>query len=703
MGSTYGELQWGGSRPGADGPGPGPRPEPGARNANPPWLGKSTSSSELLWADPHGGQAVAAGGRRSPGGGGLGVTGGRSRDRDGAGGGPGAGPGPGDVHGLADVKFMGWGEQRRTYAHLHHSRRKIQTSHSYSRRSFNVIERDSLSLRQHSTATTTTTRGGRGAGGDGGAAAAAGLSVQGQKRVGSAKGRRERVHASVDRGPYRLDPSEFPGDGRAKADFWPDVNAAEGGRLKAPDHLGPKPSPRSRVRTAPSSTLKLLGDFPDDRDSKEGRGQERPPKLSIQVPVLFGDEGAETESDDDAAAAAGGGGLAEEGPPLAKRPPAAEELNLNLGSVSLSDYMAQLVPPAPAGRSPTPLSEYSRGSQIAHLNDEDCRPPHAADPEVDIDMELNISVGLESDPSSELLDSIPTAEVSLADEYDDGEASSDLGLGDDGRAAAGSWGSSSGVSAAMASAHVNDLDLRPGTDHGRGSSAGSARKLSLGLDDDVQAALGIEVDAVTRETDLSSLSAELFSPRKKAASRVPSSRASGGGGDGANAAARHGEAERKANERDLYMAAMVRDRKPQSARAVLDGFHQRGRDFDWDDVPRPPSRQRPPPEALHLFADGIPTGAILAARGRQRPATSSATTRPRSSGGGRARRAVAGNGTSVGSSRGQGPMDRDALIAMLNRPPTRQRPPPESLGLGNRSKPLLNPYTGSDSEDDANF
>ena len=35
-------------------------------------------------------------------------------------------------------------------------------------------------------------------------------------------------------------------------------------------------------------------------------------------------------------------------------------------------------------------------------------------------MELNISVGLESDPSSELLDSIPTAEVSLADEYDDG-------------------------------------------------------------------------------------------------------------------------------------------------------------------------------------------------------------------------------------------------------------------------------------------
>ena len=95
-------------------------------------------------------------------------------------------------------------------------------------------------------------------------------------------------------------------------------------------------------------------------------------------------------------------------------------------------------PPAPAGRSATPLSEYSRGSQIAHLNDEDCRPPHAADPEVDIDMELNISVGLESDPSSELLDSIPTAEVSLADEYDDGEASSDLGLGDDGRAAAGS-------------------------------------------------------------------------------------------------------------------------------------------------------------------------------------------------------------------------------------------------------------------------
>ena len=77
------------------------------------------------------------------------------------------------------------------------------------------------------------------------------------------------------------------------------MNAAEGGRLKAPDHLGPKPSPRSRVRTAPSSTLKLLGDFPDDRDSKEGRGQERPPKLSIQVPVLFG--GAETESDDDAA------------------------------------------------------------------------------------------------------------------------------------------------------------------------------------------------------------------------------------------------------------------------------------------------------------------------------------------------------------------------------------------------------------------
>lgn len=125
--------------------------------------------------------------------------------------------------------------------------------------------------------------------------------------------------------------------------------------------------------------------------------------------------------------------------------------------------------------------------------------------------------------------------------------------------------------------------------------------------DDPQSQYTIDT-ATTKEVDLSSLSAQFFSPTKKKSSpekpRDPF------------------EVSEHRPEKEVSFSERIQ-RKPQSARAMLEGWQKKMREME-----RPPSRQRPPPESLHLYAEGFATlGTAPSGRSSRRPATAASPSR----------------------------------------------------------------------------
>ena len=181
-----------------------------------------------------------------------------------------------------------------------------------------------------------------------------------------------------------------------------------------------------------------------------------------------------------------------------------------------------------------------------------------------------------------------------------------------------------------------EIDFRPATPSDRIASR---------IDSYSDPHLSIDNHVATKEVDLSALSADFFSPTKKkkarkkpisATKRVPSQAGRGKmkgrtgvddslhidlavdatdadvglGGLGAMAGeTEHGsdrEVERDEKEESSGIGVdypvVGSRRKPQSARAMLEGWQKR-----MNEMERPPSRQRPPPESLHLYAEGFAT------------------------------------------------------------------------------------------------
>ncbi len=103
----------------------------------------------------------------------------------------------------------------------------------------------------------------------------------------------------------------------------------------------------------------------------------------------------------------------------------------------------------------------------------------------------------------------------------------------------------------------------------------------------------LSIDNVTtKEVDLSALSADFFSPTKK---KPPSATKR-------NDASEDVLLPVRPPSRDPHTTIDYHRRKPQSARAMLEGWQKR-----MNEMERPPSRQRPPPESLHLYAEGFAT------------------------------------------------------------------------------------------------
>ena len=145
--------------------------------------------------------------------------------------------------------------------------------------------------------------------------------------------------------------------------------------------------------------------------------------------------------------------------------------------------------------------------------------------------------------------------------------------------------------------------------------------------------------------------------------------------------------------------------KPHSARAVMEGFHHHLHARSaWADMPRPPSRQRPPPEALWL--EGTTAPRMRARNGKgdklslavdpegQQHLGEVSSVDQQAVGGSRPWSGPARVSRQRGESGGPPSptkaalLDRDILTSMLRRPPSRQRPPPDAQGLDDR-KPLL--------------
>jgi len=207
----------------------------------------------------------------------------------------------------------------------------------------------------------------------------------------------------------------------------------------------------------------------------------------------------------------------------------------------------------------------------------------------------------------------------------------------------------------------NSYDLRPAT-------AGDGLRNSQGPSVS-------EPAADTKEVDLAGLSGELFNPSVN--SNFPSNRSS---------------IDRSAIGRpsggQLGAPGTPGGIRVSSAHARAEGAAT-GREME-----RPPSRQKPPPEALYLFSDlGQLRGSLYNSgpSSLTRPMTSAATTRS----------------CSARAQMGSIPASVADASATLQRPPSRQRPPPESLGLDMESTApngggFRDIFQDSDSDDDDN-
>ncbi|QDZ18224.1 hypothetical protein HOP50_01g07260 [Chloropicon primus] len=183
-----------------------------------------------------------------------------------------------------------------------------------------------------------------------------------------------------------------------------------------------------------------------------------------------------------------------------------------------------------------------------------------------------------------------------------------------------------------------EMDFRPATASDRIVTRGDTYSDPL---------LTMDTHVTTKEVDLSALSADFFSPTKKKNRKKPAGGAGpkrppsqmsrkvrgdrspdqldiggiSGAGVGPNPAMgeeepspgedKGGEGDDDAEERergddgglgsiDYDYPVVGSRRKPQSARAMLEGWQKR-----MNEMERPPSRQRPPPESLHLYAEGF--------------------------------------------------------------------------------------------------
>ena len=343
-----------------------------------------------------------------------------------------------------------------------------------------------------------------------------------------------------------------------------------------------------------------------------------------------------------------------------------------LSTMSLADYMEQLVAP----------QEISRGSRLnsrgSYLADEDCRPPSGP---LDVLPKAGDEVSLGGSPRdlarerSLGADSVDSAGDPIAGSSSPGIAwrESDAGAGPilsesnlsmmDREAGGGSYHGGGGANGRI------PLQGRTGT--GQGSDE-EHRPWEQESEKRMDAAVK---QPKVRGGGVRELDSPQASPRAKA-----------GGEQGAQQPSRHMR------------------HKPHSARAVMEGFHRHLHARSaWADTQRPPSRQRPPPEALWLEGTTAPR---VRARGGKSGKLSvdvdsdghehlgEISALDQQTGGSRPRSGPARVSRQRGESYGPPSptkaalLDRDILTAMLRRPPSRQRPPPDAQGLDDR-KPLL--------------
>ena len=184
----------------------------------------------------------------------------------------------------------------------------------------------------------------------------------------------------------------------------------------------------------------------------------------------------------------------------------------------------------------------------------------------------------------------------------------------------------------------NTLDLRPATaadtlsgDHPSHTHDDLSTSSMLGSHQDLHTSRA--VPSMTREVDLSALSADLFSPKEFVTS--PTKRV-----------------------QQHYISKSINREIRSNGTAPAVPSKSNGL---WHECDRPPSRQLPPAEALHLFSDVLQSSRPSTAVVGSRPFSRRSRQRPRS-----------------GPS---GPSEEEMYYNHRNRPPSRQRPPPETLDL----------------------
>jgi len=343
-----------------------------------------------------------------------------------------------------------------------------------------------------------------------------------------------------------------------------------------------------------------------------------------------------------------------------------------LSTMSLADYMEQLVAP----------QEISRGSRLnsrgSYLADEDCRPPSGP---LDVLPKTGDEVSIGGSPRD------LARERSLGADSTDSAGDPIAGSLSPGIA----WRESDARGTpALSERNLSmlDRDTGGGSYHGGGSSSGripSQGRTGAGNDSEEKHRLWEQesekrMDAAIKQPKVRGSGVrELDSPQASPRAKV-------GGEQGAQQQSRH-----------------LRH-KPHSARAVMEGFHRHLHARSaWTDMQRPPSRQRPPPEALWLEGTTAPR---VRARGGKSVKLSvdvdsvghehlgEVSALEQQTGGSRPRSGPARVSRQRGESDGPPSptkaalLDRDILTAMLRRPPSRQRPPPDAQGLDDR-KPLL--------------
>eukprot|EP00898_Chlorokybus_atmophyticus_P005882 jgi/Chlat1/6295/Chrsp44S05877 len=221
----------------------------------------------------------------------------------------------------------------------------------------------------------------------------------------------------------------------------------------------------------------------------------------------------------------------------------------------------------------------------------------------------------------------------------------------------------SSVPSAYSSASLNTADLRPAT-----SSVDTARMQDGCID---------ARSASTKETDLSALAAELFSPAFKPNVDDDNDVDDdvGNVGNVGNAAVAG------VDQSTSLLKAFYAQRRRGSAPGRLHTVECEGSSN------RPPSRQRPPPEALHLFTEGLSflppgskphTHSSSSTHSRKQPRPETAPLQ-----GGITRPPLVGAGGGPPFSQQQQQQQQSSTVHQrFPRPPSRQRPPPEAVELG---------------------